>query len=238
MDIVIPLGTQDKRRNYADLRYSLRSVEKYIKGYKDIYIVGECPKWLTNVIHLPCKDPYLYKINREGNIIHKVLTAAQHPDVSEHFVLLNDDHYYLKRLHVDEIEDWYKGNLNENPAKNHLYQKARKDTHNWLRDFGGHTLDYDGHWPNVFHKEVLIDVMQGINWKDHHFVFKSLYYNLIENVPVRMKDCKIGDETTPEDFGKQIRGRYLFSTSDNVSASIMMRQYFDEHLNTPSRYES
>jgi hypothetical protein len=171
-------------------------------------------------------------------MIHKTLVAANFPTVSEQFVLLNDDHYYLNDLHVDDIKDWYKGKLNENPANNRAYQKARRDTYNWLKVLGLPYLDYDGHWPNVFDKGLLISTMQGVNWQEHHYVFKSLYYNQIISMSVEMQDCKIDHSVPRAEFLRKIQGRFLFSTSDNVTNSVMIQMYFNDHLSAPSKYES
>ena len=53
MDIVIPLGTGSRWQN-NELRFALRSIEKYLTGYDKIFIIGECPSYLQNIIHIPC----------------------------------------------------------------------------------------------------------------------------------------------------------------------------------------
>ena len=51
MDVVYILGT-GSTSNDNEIRYSLRSIEKYLIGFNVVYIVGECPKFLKGIIHL------------------------------------------------------------------------------------------------------------------------------------------------------------------------------------------
>ena len=48
IDVVIPLGTGSRWQD-NELRYCLRSIEKNLSGVNEVVIVGEKPKWLTNV---------------------------------------------------------------------------------------------------------------------------------------------------------------------------------------------
>ena len=58
MTVVYVLGTGSKWKNY-ELLYSLRSIEKNLKGFTDVVIVGELPSWIQNVIHIPLTSSVL-----------------------------------------------------------------------------------------------------------------------------------------------------------------------------------
>ena len=55
MDIVIPLGTESRWHD-NELRFTLRSIEKHLTGYRNVIIVGWCPPWVQNVVHIKKED--------------------------------------------------------------------------------------------------------------------------------------------------------------------------------------
>ena len=64
-DIVIPLKADEPNE---DLRFTLRSIEKYGADYGTIWLVGYCPRWVQNVRYLPTiqtadKSKGIYRIN-------------------------------------------------------------------------------------------------------------------------------------------------------------------------------
>ena len=69
MDLLYVVGGGSKHNN-AELRYSLRSIEKNCTGYDRVFIVGQKPEWVTNVEFYPCDDPYDCT---HKNMMHKIL---------------------------------------------------------------------------------------------------------------------------------------------------------------------
>lgn len=112
MDLVYALGTGSNWNN-NELRFSLRSVAKNLKGYGHIYIVGENPGFITGtgITHIPYPDEY--HGNADGNIIRKVLRACQIKELSDDFIFMNDDNYFNKPMHVADIYPFHKGNMNQ-----------------------------------------------------------------------------------------------------------------------------
>lgn len=96
-DIVYILGDGSPHNN-EELRYSLRSVEKHIKGVRNVFVVGENPGFLSDkVIYIPALDPYPCDLNnKDRNIWHKLETACKHPLLSEDFLFSADDNIVLK----------------------------------------------------------------------------------------------------------------------------------------------
>ena len=110
--IVIPLG-RGSRNNDLELRYCLRSVEKYLTGYGDVFIVGEKPDWLRNVIHIPCPDFGDKTYDKERNIFGKIMAACADDRVSDSFLFMNDDHYLLQEYAAREFPYYYDGRLRD-----------------------------------------------------------------------------------------------------------------------------
>ena len=72
IDVVYVLGTGSNWDN-NEIRFSLRSLAKNLKGMGRVFVVGERPAFLQNVIHIPAKDEFNPNVNADGNIILKVL---------------------------------------------------------------------------------------------------------------------------------------------------------------------
>lgn len=72
MDVVIPLGSGSRWQD-NELRFCLRAVEKHLKGYDRIYIVGRKPDWIQNIEFIP----YVEAHTRERNIMEKVRRACK-----------------------------------------------------------------------------------------------------------------------------------------------------------------
>ena len=97
MDVVIPLGgPQNNAHN--ELRYTLRSIEKYMQDLGRVFVVGTLPEWLTNVEHIAvddfCADPV-------KNVMQKIRAVCDDARVSADFLLAHDDTFALKDFSGD-----------------------------------------------------------------------------------------------------------------------------------------
>lgn len=106
----IDLNPERYRDTYQMLRYSLRSVEKYLDWYRNIYIVTarpQRPNWLVIphprikiVHHDEIIDPeYLPTFNPNciESYLHKI------PGLSEHFIYINDDFLFGRDTKIDDF---------------------------------------------------------------------------------------------------------------------------------------
>ncbi len=90
IDLVYVVGT-GSRWNDNELRFSLRSVSKNLSNVGKVFIVGECPDYLKNVIHIPASDIFDSAINADGNMTHKLLLVCNNKELSDDFLFMNDD---------------------------------------------------------------------------------------------------------------------------------------------------
>lgn len=91
----------------VDLRYSLRGLHKYAKGIDRVFIVGECPYWLSdNVIKVKFVQPYKYSRSireKHLNIMSSLLFACKNAEqLSEDFIVACDDHYLTKDVDYND----------------------------------------------------------------------------------------------------------------------------------------
>ena len=216
MDIIIALAN-DKINNYAELRLTLRSIDKNFSGYGDIYLIGShIPSWVHNIIHIKQEDIFNRK---QLSIYKKFLSAANTESVSPDFLRWDDDVYLLEPLHSSQIKDWHEGTLDEWAKKNVnlMYGNAIRNTLKIFPD----GLYYDVHAPRKFNKERYKELER---YEPHRkeILTKSTYFNHVGGDPVYMKDPKTE--------------RGLFYATNKLGSNDIkwLRQMFPN----PSRYEA
>jgi len=187
IDVVYPLGSGSAWDD-NELRFSLRSLERHLIGFRNIIIVGpRKPSWIdtTKIVWLWCDDPL--KNNVDGNIIRKVLKACSYSWISDKFLFINDDHLILRDLKIENLANYHKGDL----IKNH--ERLRDIGNTWiqraiatgkkLQSEEKPTIHYDCHTPVLIDKKKFpaiisqYDYDQGIG-----YVIKSLYLNNMKRV--------------------------------------------------------
>ncbi len=99
IDVVLPLGSGSPFDN-AELRFALRSAEKFVQNLGTVWIVSDCaPDWLQNVRILPVPDRH--KHNKDANLFDKLIFASKMPEVSEMFIFLSDDQVFLQPFNAE-----------------------------------------------------------------------------------------------------------------------------------------
>lgn len=240
-DIVYILGS-GSRWDDNELRYSLRSL-KHFKHDK-VIIVGERPKWLQNVIHIDVKDNFA---NIHGgkfkNVVKKIEAAAKDPRVSDHFVLMNDDFFFLKD--TDGIEPRTNGTLKEQLAtyldkrRNDQYYNLLLRTQRFLNKKGiEEPVSYAIHYPFVFEKQKFLDIIEEIDWFEKPCSWRTLYGNLYDVGSVPSEDPKISNEAQWHENVHKGDSWDFLSISDNVAILPAFQEWIKARLPEESIYEN
>ena len=237
IDLVYTLGTGSKWED-NELRYSLRSVEKHLHGHNNVYIVGVCPDWLTDVIHIPMGD--LYGYNRDRNIYAKIFTACRHNNISDDFLFMNDDHFFLRDFVTAEIPYYHKGRLSyavELRPHGDNYRVTLNNAYRYLVKRNLPTKHFDVHTPIIYNKKAFIRSLSVLDWEVYYgYVIKSVYANSLKIDGELIVDCKIDQSQTRENIIKRITGRPFFSIGDNA-INDDMKMVLQDLYPDPSRYE-
>lgn len=105
MDILYLIGENCSKCNYNELRYSLRSIEKYGKNVGRVYVAGYCPDWLSdNVYKVSLEEPYKHPANiveKHLNMLYTIMHVVDNTDISDDFLVSMDDHFYIKQVDFD-----------------------------------------------------------------------------------------------------------------------------------------
>lgn len=216
MDVVYVVGKDSKWSN-NELRYSLRSLEKYVSDIDHVFIVGELPTFITGVIHLPAIDPF--KWNKEGNIHSKLLIAAQCQFVSNKFLFMNDDHFFLRN--ISTVPYAHLGPLSMNGVESPVYAQYLENTRKALLHAGLPIKNFDIHLPMIIDKRRFVKMSESFNWFtdeiENTLVVKSLYANYCRIPGSREVDCKIKSTHTSKQISLLMDRRWAFSTAAEIN---------------------
>lgn len=232
-----------------DLIYSLRSIEKFCT-YRKIWIVGYKPSWLTNVEYLPTNQTGNKWKNSELNW----LTACQYKDISENFILMNDDFIALR-----QIKDWknslnvYLGSIMDEAET--WKKKSKPSRWQWGFIYAADLLkacyaqtdyNYESHIPIIINKEKYLKFLNMKPIKDFTETPKvlhkrSLYKNLFPDTdvpPHKIKDVKLL-------LGYDLTDGYLkedwLSVFDDVIGNILkfpkVNKFLEEMFPNKSKFE-
>jgi hypothetical protein len=208
MDIVIPY--KNSPSNGLELRYTLRGIHMYFHDLENIFIIGDFPGFLQNVIHIPfTESPERH--HKQRNICSKLLEACQDKRVSDSFAWFSDDHFLLKPY---QVEFNYRATLEESIKAFTVHQNYRNTLINTYHKLGGSGYDY-GHGPMVFEKERFVRAVAGLRWNiAWGYAIKSIYCGHNGITGERYPDLKIKIPCTISFIKSLIADRPYFSMDD------------------------
>jgi hypothetical protein len=198
MDIVYVCRPGDNE----ELRYSIRSVVKNMP-HDNIWLIGNKPKWYEgNFLSVPDTS------NKYENIRNAIKSVSINSDISDDFVLMNDDFFVMNPL--SEIPVFH-GGLLIDKINDYItlvgmtrYVKLLMNTHRFLTNYGiKNPLDYDIHTPIQMNKANLTKIIH-----KKHFP-RSMYGNIFNIGGTEIKDVKIYPNTSN-----------LYSKSYSIDTSI------------------
>jgi hypothetical protein len=231
--------TSSDTLNHVELRYSIRSMYKFLHKFDRIFIVGEKPVWIKNVIHIPVED--IHKNNSARNIYEKILKACRHPDLSDHFFYCADDCFLMRELPFKKYPYFYSGDLPkviQRLGKTSYYKPYVISTYNALMSRKLPVLNFDIHLPIVYQKNIYQEVMASYDWEvPKGYTSKTLYANTLRMPGKLMKDVKFHTAKTKTAIYRKITGELFFSTHVH-SINHFMLEVFRELYPLPSPVEA
>lgn len=209
MDVVYTLGTGSEWDN-NEIRYSLRSIEKHLKGYGKIFIVGECPEWLTNVIHIPFNESG----HASKNILDKLMLACNDERVSEDFMFFNDDFFLIANTNIKNYPFYFQNHLpREKKSSDDYYNEYTHNTYLELKKRGLPTFNFDVHHPIIYNKKKFIEILSQYDFSKK-LIIKSIYCNHQFIQGKFIGDVKIKGPIKAHQISAVLKNRHIFSTSN------------------------
>jgi hypothetical protein len=223
-DIVIPV--KPERRN-EQLRYALRSLKNI--PHRNVYIAGYRPPWVTNVIYIP-NPQAMSKYTNSGRNINK---ACKEKDLSDNFVLFNDDFYITKP--IKQIPTYHRGKLLDvlnSWQMNGRYWRGMKHTYDLLVDMGiKDPLCYELHVPMVINKQKKLEMTklkQSLTKQNIHS--RTFYGNLYKLGGRKIQDVKIYKPNQ-----EMPKGAFISSAPSSWEGQL--KNYITNLFNEPCKYE-
>jgi hypothetical protein len=232
MDIVIPY--RHSASNGLELRYTLRGIEKFFPDLENIFIIGDCPEFVDNIIHIPAKDAPERHL-KARNIMSKLWIACEDKRVSDTFAMFNDDHFLLKPYNHSYHYSQY---LQYSVASYTVHQTYRNTLNNTMAYLNG-GKNFDTHCPIIFNKELFVRTVTTADWsKPWGYGIKSLYCNMAGIEGEYYPDLKI-KSPFPKDriVNDLLAGRPYFSIDDR-GLNDAMKEVLQELYPPKSIYES
>lgn len=234
LDVVYILGT-GSMWNDNEIRYSLRSVDRYLP-HRNVYVIGERLHWFNGITHIPENDPHQ---NKTANGLHKIFRAASEPEISDPFILMNDDFFFWD--FVSEIVPYRRSTISDSmrmhPTKGGYYYNSLKETKDLLDGLGLDDLDFEVHYPALFYKENLRNAIRLGLRHSKHFLIRSFYHNLYQLPGIETMDFKI-NSWVDWAFQKNRPNVHLYSVSDFAVGNREIQEWIDRKFPRPCRFEN
>lgn len=234
IDVVYPLGNGSPNSD-NELRYSIRSLEKYGRNYKDIYIIGKFPHWGNQRIkHFGFKETKTKALN----ILDKIYFACNVPEISDTFLYINDDHILLKETDLSKYPYYY----NDNDAKSIIESRPVSDNYRKIIEETINNKDYkhyfDIHTPMLINKKQFIEMYNNVNFagSSEGLLIKSMYcgYNNINGV--EKSDIILRQKHECFNLKQKLKNEHIFSFHDEAVCQDLV-DFLHNILPDKSEYE-
>lgn len=188
MDVVYPIKAYDSN---SELRYSLRSLENL--PHDRVFVAGYKPEWMADeVIHIPV-DQSGYE-NKYVKTARNLEAVANHPDLSDNFILMNDDFFIMQPQQVAPVHhagplndtiNWRYKQYPQSPYTNGLIKVFHR-----LEALGvSEPLSYELHVPMVINKYSFLEALEIAKDLDG-FGKRTIYGNLNKIRGTQLEDPK------------------------------------------------
>jgi len=136
-----------------ELRFSLRTVEKFCPEAERIVVVGEPLHFLSNKVDFHYIEEA--KGNKEYRIGMKIYNACKSGYIDGDFVFMNDDFFFTRPYNWNI--NYAKGEL-PSGGKEH-YPKALNDTREYLLSIGKSINHFDCHTPIIYNAKKFMELL-------------------------------------------------------------------------------
>ena len=216
-----------------ELRYSIRSVLYSFPDAK-IWVVGGKPNWYSGNYVYVDQNHHKY-----ANAINNLKAICDSNEISEEFVLMNDDFFIIKK--IDTIDQFYNGLLSTKIDRyikitgSSMYIKKLILTRTRLIDYGiENPLDYELHIPMVMEKEKL----KYIILKYPSCLWRSMYGNIYNVGGNKMEDVKIYTNKKHSARSNEITQQSIFLSTEDQAFTLALDKVLSKMLNNPTKHES
>ncbi|MEQ9135754.1 MAG: hypothetical protein RLO51_11135 [Thalassobaculum sp.] len=223
LDVVYIVGPQ-VIANDIELRHSLRSLANL--PHRNVWIVGRKPEWVQNVRHISTSQKAHKYVNARNNIV----AACEEPEISDQFILMNDDFFVLSPQ--DEVRLFDRGRLIdviEQRGNRGNYYRRMLRTLNKLQLAVPNAKCFELHIPTIFDKRLLLGLIEN-GAITSELLLRTMYFNIYPQESRTRLDVKVSSINAP------VPNDYL-STSDSYAKTSWFRAFIRMRFPRPCYYE-
>ena len=213
--------------NDMELRYSLRSVEKY-GNPENVHIIGHKPDFIGGVNHIPYKETD----NSYTNVWNKLLVGCREIQ-DTNIIVMNDDFFLLKGYNFATYSDGAIPDRIKSEIINNKFRSVLTNTFKTLMLCSLGTTCYENHTPMPVNLSDLYQVLMSFN-RQYPMCWRSLYGNIYGRNVSELPNIKLGLETQQAAI-KLIHQRPCYSVGDDFLISC--DEFFDTLYPVKSRWE-
>ncbi len=236
-DVFIPYKAGASAAMDQELRYALRSIEKHLKNYRNIWIAGVSKPDCVNdaVKFVQVKDD---RGSKQMNIHDAIKAVFNQPGCAENLIFWADDNAAI--ADVDALNFPVVATENDmvgyDPAGKWWYRTLRA-TGDLLKSHGFPTLSYEAHTPVVFNKEKYLQIDREFNYygNPNGLCYISMYYNRYR-IPATHKQAAV-KATFQGKADKAATAGKMFIGYNNGGVEGGVLDILAEHFPKPSKYE-
>jgi hypothetical protein len=200
LPLVYLFGPTGRERS-EELRYSLRSVEANLP-HDGVWIFGYAPTWVDRDQVQVVAVPTVGRVGASAATTANLRAACAHPDMPDHFVLMNDDFFVTRpitgvpMLHrgplADEID-----RLGRRPdCLESAWYRLHCNTARLLAALGyDRPLSYELHVPMIVNRRVMAAALDAA--AGHAVCKRTVYGNLADCGGVLAEDVKVRQPQEP-----------------------------------------
>ena len=235
----------DRVSQSDELRWSIRSVKKHIKGESEIVIAGDRPSWFKG----RCLNIKKHSGTRYRDT-HMKLSKAVAAGLSDKFVWMMDDIYFLRDFTLKELEinrhgrTWRKNDKGVIVPKLKAkkgWQRVKQRTVRLLMDNGISTVyDYATHMPHLMEVEKHREIFKRFKLESGRHLHELIYGNIFPG-PSRAGSaktlCYLGRaDDSPNTYHTKI-GRRWIANNNNRAWTSHFRRYLKSRFPDMSEHE-
>lgn len=233
MDVVYILGSGSVWDN-NEIRFSLRSVFKNVLDLGKVFIFGERPDWLQNVSHHFYPDPYPLKWR---NAYYKISAACNYFDVSDDFLLMNDDFFIVKPIYAKDYPYYYSVPLgSRNALLSSKFRTTLKETGRHLLKYKRPFLSFSVHRPIRYNKKSFLNMPIPVD-SFRGFSPRSFYCNYYGVRGIKCKDPLLSPLMKEKDFDHLTSDLTDFSIFSSTARSAVFHNWIKKKFPFASPFE-
>lgn len=226
-----------------ELRYSLRSLETHYKNLERVWIIGHLPIWAKSISHI--EHPDCYRRNKDANLISKIVRLGFEPTLSERFIMMSDDHFFLQPTWDSDVKPYYNKDMSAMEKKdfaNNKWAQRLYRTKEVLKKQGFPQRDYEGHIPYALQKKNLKTFLQFDYGYDIGYCVFSLYFNSVDTPEIahinegNVRAGFYGKHPNAKSMARKMSECRYLNFNDN-SFSPQMKEAVESIFPNKSKYE-